>query len=67
MNTQTKRKLDKDWVTLMKEAKNLGLHIEDVKKFLRTQSKKKDTDRQLKQQTFRKTLIIYKTGGSVES
>ena len=49
MNTQTKHKLDKDWVILMKEAKNLGLHIEDVKKFLRTQSKKKDTDRQLKQ------------------
>lgn len=49
MNTQTKHKLDKDWVILMKEAKNLGLDIEDVKKFLSSQSKQKDAGKQLKQ------------------
>ncbi|KAA6451119.1 anti-repressor SinI family protein [Bacillus swezeyi] len=49
MNTQTKHKLDKDWVILMKEAKKMGLHVEDIKDFLRAQSKRKDADRQLRQ------------------
>ncbi|MDA1476781.1 anti-repressor SinI family protein [Bacillus changyiensis] len=49
MNTQTKHKLDEDWLIMMKEAKNLGLHIEDVKKFLRTQSADRDSASQLKQ------------------
>ncbi|MFN2744699.1 MULTISPECIES: anti-repressor SinI family protein [Bacillus] len=49
MNTQTKHKLDKDWVILMKEAKKLGLHVEDVKDFLRAQRKQGEADRKLRQ------------------
>ncbi|NPC94554.1 DNA-binding anti-repressor SinI [Bacillus sp. WMMC1349] len=49
MNTQTKHKLDEDWLIMMKEAKNLGLDIDDVKKFLRTQSADGNSATQLKQ------------------
>ncbi|MPQ23720.1 anti-repressor SinI family protein [Bacillus paralicheniformis] len=49
MNTQTKHKLDKDWVILMKEAKRLGLQIEDVKEFLRSQPIQSDAEKPIKQ------------------
>ncbi|WP_209122893.1 anti-repressor SinI family protein [Alkalihalobacillus sp. BA299] len=39
MNTKTCEVLDKEWTALMVEAKNLGLTIEEVKKYLQESKK----------------------------
>ncbi|TKD70666.1 anti-repressor SinI family protein [Pseudalkalibacillus hwajinpoensis] len=39
MGVHTKQKLDQDWVELIKEAKKLGLTIEEVYAFLHKESK----------------------------
>lgn len=31
--------LDREWVELLKEARELGLHLDDIKNFLRQQNK----------------------------
>ncbi|MGP4060927.1 anti-repressor SinI family protein [Halobacillus sp. H74] len=37
------RKLDDEWVSLLKEAKDLGLSAEEVKNYLRNGSKNRKT------------------------
>ncbi|MGA9288046.1 MAG: anti-repressor SinI family protein [Anaerobacillus sp.] len=39
MGVHTEEKLDQDWVELIKEAKDLGLGIEEIKAFLLEASK----------------------------
>lgn len=39
MGVHTKEKLDEDWIELIKEAKKLGLTVEEVHAFLQEESK----------------------------